>query len=343
MVEGQNTVTPSNEQGSTVSIQKYKPIQSSPTFLSALQDENRKGPKRKYFEKWVFDTCEESSLHGLVWYTRVQNIWIRLIILLAVIITVFGMPSFVTFKLYLWSFDDSLVTTSEPRSDPYVKYPVITFCNPKLFMKSALETYGISDELANYISWSLEINVKSIYDYMAETRPDFKPRIAQLKSQLDQILEGHNLTILELYKKLAIPCQNTINFCEIHRIFYEPDVGNGQHCCQVLFDTNPIFTPQGTCYRTNVTIYEYVRLAFSNIRIWTNLLVNQTPDFEMGFRGSDAVTSSGIYFAVSNDLDHPAATFMEHNYASQASSSYNIGISITEVLLMSLVLQVRTK
>ena len=112
MVEGQNTVTPSNEQGSTVSIQKYKPIQSSPTFLSALQDENRKGPKRKYFEKWVFDTCEESSLHGLVWYTRVQNIWIRLIILLAVIITVFGMPSFVTFKLYLWSFDESLVTTS---------------------------------------------------------------------------------------------------------------------------------------------------------------------------------------------------------------------------------------
>ena len=340
LVEGQNRITPYNnisttEQGSTVSIKQYMPnlsmhspeVKSQSPTLSTLQ----KGPKRKYFEQWVYDVSDQTSLHGLIWYTRVQNIWIRLIIVLAVITIVFGMPAFITFKLYFWSFDQSLITTIEPISDPYVKYPVITFCNPGLFKKSSLETYDISNELANYISWSLEFNVKSIYDYMSTHTSGFKQRTEELKDELDQLLIDHNLTILELYKRLAIHCNETVNFCEIHRRFYDPTIGDGRHCCEVLFDTNPIFTHKGTCYKTNRTIFEHFPLAFSNIRIWTNLLVNRTPEFELGFRGSDAVLSNGIFFAVSNDLDHPAATLMEYHYATKASSSYNIGISISEV------------
>ena len=331
LVEGQNRITPCNnisttEQGSKVYMHSPEVKSQSPT-LSTLQ----KGPKRKYFEQWVYDVSDQTSLHGLIWYTRVQNIWIRLIIVLAVITIVFGMPAFITFKLYFWSFDQSLITTIEPISDPYVKYPVITFCNPGLFKKSFLETYDISNELANYISWSLEFNVKSIYDYMSNHSSGFKQRIEELELQLDQLLIAHNLNILELYKRLAIPCIDTINFCEIHRRFYDPTIGDGRHCCEVLFDINPIFTHKGTCYKTNRTIFEHFPLAFSNIRIWTNLLVNKTPEFELGFRGSDAVISNGIYFAVSDDLDHPAATLMEYHYATKASSSYNIGISISEV------------
>ena len=72
-------------------------------------------------------------------------------------------------------------------------------------------------------------------------------------------------------------------------------------------------------------------MSFSNIRIWTNLLVNRTPNFEMRFRGSDSVVGNSIYFAISDDLDHPAATIMENSYATRSGSSYNLGIYIQEV------------
>ena len=84
--------------------------------------------------------------------------------------------------------------------------------------------YNISNELANYISWSLEFNVKSIYDYMSTHTSGFKQITEELKGELDQLLIDRNLTILELYKKLAISCDETVNFCEIHRRFYDPTI-----------------------------------------------------------------------------------------------------------------------
>ena len=88
---GQNRVThcdnvSTTEQGSTVSIKQYIPNlamhspetnRQSPTVLSYLQDEKSKGPKRKYLEQWVHDVSDQASLHGLIWYTRIQNIWVN--------------------------------------------------------------------------------------------------------------------------------------------------------------------------------------------------------------------------------------------------------------------------
>ena len=69
-------------------------------------------------------------------------------------------------------------------------------------------------------------------------------------------------------------CNEFVLTCEVHRhTLNNPD----QHCCDILFDTEPIFTGKGTCYRTNKTIYEYYPYSFSSIKIWTNLLQDQTP------------------------------------------------------------------
>ena len=69
-------------------------------------------------------------------------------------------------------------------------------------------------------------------------------------------------------------CNEFVLICEVHRhTLNNPD----QHCCDILFDTEPIFTGKGTCYRTNKTIYEYYPYSFSSIKIWTNLLQDQTP------------------------------------------------------------------
>ena len=69
-------------------------------------------------------------------------------------------------------------------------------------------------------------------------------------------------------------CNEFVLTCEVHRhTLNNPD----QNCCDILFDTEPIFTGKGTCYRTNKTIYEYYPYSFSSIKIWTNLLQDQTP------------------------------------------------------------------
>ena len=73
-------------------------------------------------------------------------------------------------------------------------------------------------------------------------------------------------------------CNEFVLSCEVHRhTLNDPD----HHCCDVLFDTEPIFTNKGTCYRTNKTIYEYYPYSFSAIKIWTNLLQDQTPGIKI--------------------------------------------------------------
>ena len=105
--------------------------------------------------------------------------------------------------------------------------------------------------------------------------------------------------------------------CEVHRhTLNNPD----QHCCDILFDSEPIFTNKGTCYRTNKTVYEYYPYSFSAIKIWTSLLQDQTPgkrriakpilkliskmffpilsELDIIFHGSDAMDGGGITYTI---------------------------------------------
>ena len=97
--------------------------------------------------------------------------------------------------------------------------------------------------------------------------------LGQQKLLFPFIFHG-NVSLLNIHCLYLPRCNEFVLTCEVHRhTLNNPD----QNCCDILFDTEPIFTGKGTCYRTNKTIYEYYPYSFSSIKIWTNLLQDQTP------------------------------------------------------------------
>ena len=53
-------------------------------------------------------------------------------------------------------------------------------------------------------------------------------------------------------------------------------------------------------------------------------------ELDVIFRGSDAINANGITYTIS-DYDHPATSMTTSPFATQKSSSYFIGLSISEV------------
>ena len=99
-------------------------------------------------------------------------------------------------------------------------------------------------------------------------------RVLGLQKLLFPFIFHGNVSLLNIHCLYLPRCNEFVLTCEVHRhTLNNPD----QNCCDILFDTEPIFTGKGTCYRTNKTIYEYYPYSFSSIKIWTNLLQDQTP------------------------------------------------------------------
>ena len=62
----------------------------------------------------------------------------------------------------------------------------------------------ISNELANYMTMTLDLNVANLASYMNRTVPNYDALINELDAQLETKLKASNITILELFHRLAI-------------------------------------------------------------------------------------------------------------------------------------------
>jgi hypothetical protein len=63
---------------------------------------------------------------------------------------------------------------------------------------------GISNNLANYMTMALDPNVGHLVRYMTREVPDYPRLLEQLQEELDTKLSTSNMTILELFHKVAI-------------------------------------------------------------------------------------------------------------------------------------------
>jgi len=77
-----------------------------------------------------------------------------------------------------------------------------------------------------------------------------------------------------LFEKTLIffRCKDFINFCEIHRSFFfsSPNFPNQKKCCDVLFNSDPVFTYAGTCFTTKRAIFETMPFTYSSVKVWLN-------------------------------------------------------------------------
>ena len=73
------------------------------------------------------------------------------------------------------------------------------------FFKKVLNIdYNISNALANYITMSLDPSAGVLYYFFKDMIPDLKNQYEGLENELDEILEKHDIDIVQLFKKLAI-------------------------------------------------------------------------------------------------------------------------------------------
>jgi hypothetical protein len=58
--------------------------------------------------------------------------------------------------------------------------------------------------MANYMTMALDPSAGAIYQLMSRQISNYQDRIAELEEQLDQILLSKNITILDLFHRIAI-------------------------------------------------------------------------------------------------------------------------------------------
>jgi hypothetical protein len=63
---------------------------------------------------------------------------------------------------------------------------------------------GISNNLANYMTMALDPNVGHLVRYMTRQVPDYPSLLQQLELQLEGKLQSSNISILELFHKVAV-------------------------------------------------------------------------------------------------------------------------------------------
>jgi hypothetical protein len=63
---------------------------------------------------------------------------------------------------------------------------------------------GISNDVANYITMALDPNVGILVRYLSKNVPDYAASLDRLEVELDQKLHDSNITLLELFHRVAI-------------------------------------------------------------------------------------------------------------------------------------------
>ena len=89
-------------------------------------------------KRWVFKTCEDSSIHGLIWYTRIESKLLSAIIFAFCLLTIFYLPGYVIFKSWEFSQCEKILTTTSSLRLKVAKYPTITVCHGRYFTKDKL-------------------------------------------------------------------------------------------------------------------------------------------------------------------------------------------------------------
>jgi hypothetical protein len=63
---------------------------------------------------------------------------------------------------------------------------------------------GVSPSLANYMTMALDPNVGHLVSFMREEVPTYDQLLKDLQLELDQKLDSQNITLIELYHRIAM-------------------------------------------------------------------------------------------------------------------------------------------
>ena len=106
--------------------------------------------------------------------------------------------------------------------------------------------------MANYLVLSLQ---------MDKIRPtpvkvQDEKELEKMEKKLLRSMEKFGLTRLELFREIAVKCEDFIVFYRENS--FGSDLGSWPQVCGELFYEVPIFTPFGACFTTNMTLRYWI-------------------------------------------------------------------------------------
>ena len=83
--------------------------------------------------RWADDLSNYSSLHGVAWFGRTENHFLKAYIFSTSLAIVVALPAYLAYQLVLYNADVSVINAVEWRRAETVVYPNITVCHSKYF------------------------------------------------------------------------------------------------------------------------------------------------------------------------------------------------------------------
>ena len=142
------------------------------------------------------------------------------------------------------------------------------------FRLKFFDLFDEQDEMANYLILSLQT------DQVIPRLDIEETKMEEMENRLLRSMEKFNLTRLEMYRKIAVKCEEFIGF--VREKSFGPNIQSWPLPCGDVFFKVPILTPFGTCFTTKKTIRWIQKIVYYAIRIegsWNNKFMNlkQTP------------------------------------------------------------------
>ena len=123
----------------------------------------REGGLTRGLKLWAETTCDWTSVHGLVWYTRVDNAAIKAFCIFIAFVVIIGLPIFLAQQIANYATSTDVLNSStditssfetlrkqglnevkivpavEYHTALFLPYPNITVCHPRYFSYAKLE------------------------------------------------------------------------------------------------------------------------------------------------------------------------------------------------------------
>lgn len=148
--------------------------------------------------KWAEDVSVQSSVHGLVWYSRTKSTILKVILMSVAVLMMASVPVLVAIRSFNFYASTHVKTDEELEMVDKLVYPNVTVCHPRFFHGVRLREYNVSAKLANYITMHLDVNIESVVRDIAIVDPEYLNELKRLGNELDQKLTHLRMTLPEL-------------------------------------------------------------------------------------------------------------------------------------------------
>ena len=85
------------------------------------------------FCEWCTYIADNTTVHGLGWYSKINNSAFKVFVFVLCIIILLGLPVIMVKELIRFSLDQSVLSSQDWVKSNYTTYPNITVCHPAYF------------------------------------------------------------------------------------------------------------------------------------------------------------------------------------------------------------------